>query len=68
MKDKDGDINYRLVQLEVIKPVIKYLFKDLLNEIKDFKCQITMKVLLRKLKENGDTDFETVSFNSISKQ
>ena len=37
-----------LVQSEASKPVIKDFFDDLLNEIKGLKCQITVKVLLRK--------------------
>ena len=32
------------VQLETSKPIIEVLFKDLLAEIKGFKCQITLKV------------------------
>ena len=36
-----------LVQLEVSKSSIKDLFNDLLNETKDFKYQITVKVLLK---------------------
>ena len=35
MKDKDGDINVQLAQLEASKPVIKNLFKNLLTEIKE---------------------------------
>lgn len=35
MKDKDGDINDQLAQLEANKPVIKDLSKDLLTEIKE---------------------------------
>ena len=37
-----------LVQLEVNKSNIKNLFKDLLDEIKGFKYQIIVNVLLRK--------------------
>ena len=37
-----------LVQLEASKSSIKNMFKDLLDEIKGFKYQITVKVLLRK--------------------
>ena len=43
-----------LVQLEASKSSIKDLFKDLLGEIKSFKYQMTVKVLLRKHKENKD--------------
>ena len=35
MKDKDGDINDQLAQLEANKSVIKDLSKDLLTEIKE---------------------------------
>ena len=33
-----------IVQLEASKSSIKGLFNDLLNEVKGFKCQITVKV------------------------
>ena len=42
-----------LAQLEASKSRIKNMFKDLLDEIKGFKYQITVKVLLRKHEENG---------------
>ena len=35
---------------------IKNLFKDLLNELKDFKYQITLAVLLSKVKDNGEIE------------
>ena len=54
IKDKDGNMNDRLVQLEASKPVIRDLFRDLLIEMKGFKYQITLNVLLRKQKQNGD--------------
>ena len=40
-----------LVQLEASKSSIKDLFKDLLDEIKGFKYQITEKVLLKNTKK-----------------
>ena len=43
------------------------MIKDLLDEIKGFKYQITVKVLLSKHKENGDTEFAPVYFNSTTK-
>ena len=49
------------------KSSIKDLFKDLFNEIKGFKCQITVKVLLSKRKENSDIEFVPVYFNSTTK-
>ena len=42
--------NERSAQLTISKPSIKYLFKDLSDEIKGFNYQITLKVLLIKLK------------------
>ena len=38
-----------IVQLEGSKSSIKDLFSGLLNETKGFKCQITVKVLLKKI-------------------
>ena len=67
MRNKNGDMNDPLAQLKASKPVIKDLFRYLLTEMKGFKCQITMKVLLSKQKENGDTEFTTVYFNSTAK-
>ena len=40
---------YQIVQLEASKLSIKDLLHDLLNEIKGFKYQITVKVLLKKI-------------------
>ena len=56
-----------LVQLEVSKSSIKDLFNDLLNETKGFKCQITVKVLLKKYKINEAIEFTSVYFNSSTK-
>ena len=39
-----------IVQLEASKSSIKDWFNDLLNETKDFKCQITLKVVFKKYK------------------
>ena len=36
------------------------MFKDLLNEIKGFKYQITITVLLCKHKKNGDIEYAPV--------
>ena len=44
MKKKDP-----IVQLEASKSSIKNLFNDLLNELKGFKSQITVEVLLKKI-------------------
>ena len=43
------------------------MFKDLLDEIKGFKYQITVNLLLSKHKENRDIDFVLVCFNSTDK-
>ena len=53
-----------IVQLEASKLSIKDLFRYLLNEIKGFKYQITVKVLLKKYKLNGEIEFAPVYFNS----
>ena len=54
-------------QLEASKLSIKDLFSDFLNEIKGFKYQITVKVLLKKYKLNGEIEFAPVYFNSVTK-
>ena len=54
-------------QLEGSKSSIKDLFNDLLNEAKGFKYQITLKVILKKYKPNGEIEFDPVYFNSARK-
>ena len=44
------------------------MFKDLLNEAKGLKYQITVKVLLSKHKENGGIEFAPVYFNFTTKK
>ena len=56
-----------IVQLEASKSSIKDLFSNLLNEIKGFKYQITVKVLLKKYKLNEEIEFAPVYFNSLTK-
>ena len=56
-----------MVPLKASKSSIKDLFKDLLDKIKGFKYQITVKVLLSKHKENGGIEFAPVYFNSTTK-
>ena len=56
-----------IVQLEAIELSIKNLFSDLLNETKCFKYQITVKILLKKYKHNGEIEFTPVYFNSFTK-
>ena len=53
-----------IVQLEASKSNIKGLFNDLLNKTEGFKYQITVKVLLKKYKPNGEIEFAPVYFNS----
>ena len=56
-----------IVQLEARKSSIKDLFNDLLNETKGFKYQVTIKVLLKKYRSNGEIEFAPVYFNSPTK-
>ena len=56
-----------ITQLEASKSSIKDLFSDLLNETKGFKYQITLKVMLKKYKPNGEIEFRPVYFNSTTK-
>ena len=56
-----------IVQLEASKLNIKNLFNDLLNELKSFKYQITVEVLLKKYDLNGEIEFRPVYFNSVTK-
>ena len=67
MKLKLTDSKDLLAQLEASKSNIEDLFKDLLDKIKGFKYQITVKVLLSKHKENGDIEFAPIYFNSATK-
>ena len=43
------------------------MFSDLLNETRGFKYEITVKVLLKKYKPNGEIGFAPVYFNSLTK-
>ena len=56
-----------LVQLEVNKSSIEDVFKGLLDEIKSFKYQITVAVLLSKIKTDGSIEYSPVYFNSTAK-
>ena len=42
------------------------MFGDLLNKLKGFKYQITVEVLLKKYKPNGEIEFRPVYFNSVT--
>ena len=57
----------QIVQLKASKLSIKNLFSDLLNETKGFKYQITVNVLLKKYELNGEIEFRSVYFNSVTK-
>ena len=56
-----------VVQLKASEISIVELFKDLLIELKGFKYQLTLKVLLSKIKNNGNTEYSPVYFNSLTK-
>ena len=56
-----------IVQLEASKLSIKDLFSNVINEIKGFKYQIIVKVLLKKYKPNREIEFAPVYFNSLTK-
>ena len=57
-----------IVHLDTSKSRIKDFFNDLLSEIKGFKYQITVEVLLKKkYKHNGEIEFALVYFNSFTK-
>ena len=47
-------------QLEGSKSSTKDLFSDFLNEAKGFKYQITLKVTLKKYKQNGEIEFRPI--------
>ena len=47
-------------QLEASKSSIKDLLSDLLNETEGFKYQITPKVMLKKYKPDGESEFAPV--------
>ena len=54
-------------KIEVSKSSIEDLFKNHLNEIKGFKYQITLAVLLSKIKKDGCIEYSPVYFNSATK-
>ena len=56
-----------IVQLEASKLSTKDLFSDLINEIKGFNYQITVKIFPKKYKPNGEIEFAPVYFNSSTK-
>ena len=56
-----------IVQLKASKISIVELFKDLLIELKGFKYQISLAVLLSKMKNSGEIEYSPVYFNSSTK-
>ena len=56
-----------IVQLKSSEISIKELFKDLLLELKGFKYQFTLAVLLIKMKNNGGIEYSPVYFTSLTK-
>ena len=57
----------RVNQSEASKWSIKDLFKNLLDETKDFKYQIILKDELKKYKPEGEIEFTPVYFDSTAK-
>ena len=56
-----------VIQLKASVLSIKELLKDLLTELKGFKYQITLTVLLSKVKNNSEIEYSPVYFNSLTK-
>ena len=56
-----------IAQLKSSKIVIKDFFKDLLLELKTFKYQIILRVLLSKVKSSDLIEYSPVYFNSLTK-
>ena len=56
-----------IVQLKTSEITLKELFKDLLIELKGFKYQITLSVLLSKVKSRDIVEYRSVYFNSLTK-
>ena len=56
-----------VAQLKASKIIIENLFKDLLVEMEGFKYQITLQVLLSKVKSSGFIEYSPVYFNSLAK-
>ena len=53
-----------ITQLQTSEISIKNLFNDLLMELKGFKYQITLQVLLSKVKSSNFIEYSTVYLNS----
>ena len=61
------DKRYVVVQLKASEISIVELFKDLLIELKGFKYQIILSILLSKMKNSGEIEYSPVYFNSLTK-
>ena len=66
-RDKVIDSKDPSVELTICRPSIKDLFQDFFVEIKDFKFQRTLKVILSKYKGNAEREFTSVYFNFTTK-
>ena len=56
-----------IAQLKASETSIKELVKGLLIELKGFKYQITLAVLLSKVKDSGKAEYYPVYFSSLTK-
>ena len=56
-----------IIQLKVSELCINDLFKELLDEMQAFKYQITLSILLSKVKSDGDIEYSPVYFDSTTK-
>ena len=55
------------VQLKASEISTKKLFKDLLIELKGFRYQMTLAILLSKMKNSGEIEYSPVYFTSLTK-
>ena len=56
-----------IIQLKSSEIVIKDLFKNLLLDLKGFKYQLTLNILLSKQKSSNEIEYRSVYFNSLTK-
>ena len=56
-----------ITQLKASETSIKNLFNDLLIEMKGFKYQIALQVLLSKVKSSNYIEYSTIYLNSLTK-
>ena len=56
-----------IVQLKSSEISIKDLLKDLLVELKGFKYQLTLNILLSKQKSSDLIEYRSIYFNSLTK-